>query len=138
MADVVITPSDVGRGAGAQIDRNQVGGAAGNAGHVVYLDAATGRMKLAQCDGTEAEAAARGVLLNQMVAGQPVAVLTAGPVVLGGGLVPGHPYYLSDAAGGIKPLADLAEGERIVMLGYAVDEQTLYVSIVDTGATIAP
>ena len=101
------------------------------------VDPLTGRVRTAVPAGIgAAEAAARGILLNQMVAGQPIAVATAGEVVLGGGLVPGYPYYLSDSAGGLKPIEDLAEGERIVQIGYAVDEETLMVSIVDTGATV--
>jgi hypothetical protein len=130
MADLVITAASVAAGAGATIDRSHNAGATVTAGQVVYLDSATNTYLLA--DNNSATVAARtpsGIALNGASAGQPLAVVTAGPVTIGATLAPNVAYYLSGTAGAICPVADLVTGMLPGFLGFAISATVLSVNI---------
>lgn len=136
MADLSITAANVIAAAGALIDRG-TGGAAITAGQSVYLDPTDGKYKLSDCDS--ATAAARecdGIALNGCADGQPLAVVTSGPVDVGEVLTLGQAYYLSATAGGIAPFADLGTGDYPVLLGIAKSTSRLHVVIAAAGAAI--
>jgi hypothetical protein len=136
MSDLSITAANVVAGAGAQI-ANGTAGTTVTAGQAVYLDATTGRYLLA--DNNSATAAARepdGIALNGAANGQPLGVLTKGPVTIGATMTAGVAYYLGDTAGGICPVADLASGEYPSIIGIATSTTVLNVKIQSAGVAL--
>jgi hypothetical protein len=135
MVDISITATLVIPGSDAVIDRGGFAGAAITAGQIVYKEAATGLIKLADADSATAEVKVPyGIALNSAAIGQPVAVQTSGSITIGGTLVAGTPYYLSDTAGGIRTTPDT--GDRVVQLGLATSTTVLALRIQDTGVTL--
>lgn len=122
MADLSITAASVLKGSNARTEQG-IAGETVTAGQVVYHDqTTTGEWLLADSDA--ASAAARGsgklgIALNGASDGQPLQVLRSGDITIGATIVAGTAYYLSDAAGGICPLADLTTGDYYVLLGLA-------------------
>lgn len=136
MADLVITAANVVAGSGASI-KHGTAGAAITAGQQLYLDAATDTWKLA--DSNSATVAARtpsATALHAAAAGQPVTVLTGGPVTIGATLTPGVGYYLSDTPGGICPVADVGAGEVSTLIGFATSTTVLNVKYQSSGVTL--
>jgi hypothetical protein len=136
MADLTITAANVLAGAGAAVSRG-VAGATVTAGQSVYLDTADGKWKLA--DNNSATAAVRtpgGIALNGASNGQPLAVLTEGPITIGAALTAGVAYYLSDTPGGICPVADLGAGEYPTVIGIASSATVLKVAINSAGVAL--
>jgi hypothetical protein len=136
MADLTITAANVVAGSGAKTEQGTAG-AAINAGQAVYRDATTGKYLLA--DNNSATAAAReprGLALNGASNGQPLSIITRGPVTIGATLSAGVAYYLSDTAGGICPVADLASGEYPSIIGIATSTTVLNVNIQSAGVAL--
>jgi hypothetical protein len=134
MADLSITAANVIAGSGAKIVHGTAG-ASITAGQVLYLDSAAGTYKLADTDS--ATAAARspaGIALNAAGTGQPVAVLTAGPITIGATVAVGDVYYLSGTAGGLAPVADVAAGDYPCVIGICTSTSVLNVNIQEAGA----
>lgn len=136
MADLTITPASVLWTSGTK--ETGVAGVAITQGQAVYLDSSTSTIKLAQCDGTAAEANVIGVALNESAAGQPVTYAKTGAVLnIGATTAKTTTYMLSAAPGGICPQADLISTNRIVYVGYATDTTgafTMQVKV--TGAVV--
>lgn len=137
MADLTITAASVSFTSG-QKDTG-IAGASVTAGQAVYLDAATSRYKLAQCDGTSAEADAVGIALHASGNGQPLTVAKSGSVInIGATTAAGVFYYLSATAGGIAPVGDLVSTNKVVSLGYATSTGGAFVvKVTNTGAALA-
>ncbi|MDW9792122.1 hypothetical protein GOB42_15155 [Sinorhizobium meliloti] len=141
MADIVITPASVVPGAGAKTTSGTAG-ATITAGQVVYLDSTT-TGKWHHADSDAATAAARGqganvgIALNGASNGQPLEVLTEGPITLGAVLTAGAAYYLSPTPGGIAPLADLLTGDYVTLLGLATSTSVLQVDVQYSGVATA-
>lgn len=136
MADIVLTAANVIAGTGA---RKCVGtaGATITAGQAVYMDPTDGKYKLA--DNNSATAAARvpaGIALHGASSGQPLSIQVEGPITIGGTLVAGVAYYLSDTPGGICPVADLAAGEYPTILGIASSTTVLNLQIQQSGVSL--
>lgn len=129
MADLTITASAVLPGANASISQGTAGETI-TAGKAVYLASATKKWMLADSDSATAEARkAVGIALNGASLNQPVAVQTAGDITLGAVLTAGTAYYASDDAGGICPVADLASGDYVCLLGLAKSTSVLALDI---------
>jgi len=136
MADISITAANVVKGSNAVVEAGTAG-ATITAGQVVYKDAADGKYKLADADSATAAAKApRGIALNGASDGQPLSIIRSGDVTIGATLTPGTAYYLSPVAGGIAPLADVASGDDVVLLGLAESASVLAVDIQITGVTL--
>lgn len=136
MADITITAANVLAGGGAK-QTSGIAGVAVTAGQVGYLDEATGTWKLADCDsGTAAARSPKGIFLHAAAAGQPVQVLTRGPITIGATLTPGVAYYLSGTAGGICPVADLSTGDYPTIIGIAKSATVLDVLIHESGVAL--
>lgn len=136
MADLSITAANVLAGSGATTE-NGTAGAAVTAGQVIYKDATTGKFLLA--DNNSVTAGARspyGIALHAAAANQPLAIIRKGPVTIGATLTAGTAYYLSDTPGGICPVADLASGENVVLIGLAASTTVLNVAIQTPGVTL--
>lgn len=132
MAAISITATSVVPGS----DANTATGLAGatiTAGQVVYLDSTTNTLKLAQSDGTTAEAAMVGIALNGANSGQSVIYVKGGTVTIGGTVVAGTSYYVGTTAGDIVLYSDLSSTNKISFVGYATTTGILAVQIVNTG-----
>jgi hypothetical protein len=136
MADLVITAANVVAGSNA---RKVAGilGATIAAGQTVYKDPTTGKYLLA--DNNSPTVAARtpdGIALNGGALNQPVTVQTGGDINVGAALTVGTPYFMSDTPGGICPLADLATGEFVTLLGIATAANNLKMGILVSGVAV--
>jgi hypothetical protein len=137
LADLTITATSVLAGSGS-VKVNGTAGASITAGQVVYLDASDNKYKLA--DNNSATAAVRspaGIALHASASGQPLTVLTSGPITIGATVTAGVAYYLSDTPGGICPVADLLTGEYPVVLGLATSASVIEVDIQEAGVALA-
>jgi hypothetical protein len=131
MADVPITTTTVIPGAHARIENDQVAGQASlTAGMTVYKDTTdSDRIKKAAA-ATQAEARARGFLLNNCGTGQRCSVQWGGRLTMDG-LTKGTAYYVSDDAhvsgsdGGLCPEADLGAGDYRCFMGIAESTTSL-------------
>lgn len=137
MADISITAANVAAGSDAIIE-NGTAGEAVTAGQVVYKAATSKKWLLADCDSATAEVRqAEGIALNTAGAdGQPIAVQKSGDITVGGTLTAGTAYYLSPVAGGIAPLADVASGDYVVLLGLAKSASVLDLDIQYSGVAL--
>ena len=135
MTDLVITAASVVAGANAQKEAG-IAGATIAAGEMVYK-AATGKYLLG--DGDDAATAvrtARGMALNSAGLDQPLDIARGGDVTVGAVLIAGTAYYLSDTPGKICPLADVAAGDDVILVGLAKSTTVLAIDIQDPGVTI--
>ena len=110
------------------------------AGQAVYVNATTSGIRLAQCDGTTAEADCQGIALHGSLSGQPITYAGNGSVLVLGGTTTAKTttYMVSAGAGGIAPQADIVTtGFKITRLGYASDTSgTLRLDILNTGVVV--
>ena len=107
-------------------------------GDWVYEDSASSQLKLAQCDGTFAQATVVGMILNQAAAaGQPVDYLRAGTVTIDN-TTQGKAYFLSDTAGKMTYDSDITTSTwHKVSLCLARSAQVISLNIKsDSGAVI--
>lgn len=136
MTALSITAANVIAGANAVVE-NGVAGATETQGQVVYRDAATGKLGLADCNSaTAAVRAAYGITLNAASDGQPMRVLKEGDITIGATLEIGEAYYLGGTAGTIVPFADLVTNDYVVFIGIAKSASALTVDIQITGSQI--
>lgn len=136
MSDLSITAANVLAGSGATT-RLGTAGATITAGKAVYLDSSDNEYKLADCDSaTAAVRSPVGIALNGASDGQPLVVLTEGPITIGATMTAGIAYYLSPNAGGICPVADVLTGDYPVILGIATSTTVLDVNIQEAGVAI--
>lgn len=136
MADLTITAANVIAGSGSRTIEGTAG-ATITAGQMVYYDSATANYKLADCDS--ATAAARspaGIALHAAATGQPLDILTRGPITIGATMTAGVAYYLSGNAGGICPVADLGAGDYPTIIGIATSTTVLDVLLHESGVAL--
>jgi hypothetical protein len=122
MADITVQATAVIASASAKL-AGATAGASITAGKVLYKDAATGTIKLADSNDTTATNVV-GVALNDARANQPIDYITQGDLTLtGSSLTVGQVYVLSTNAGGIAPVTDLpnptSAGVYVTVLGVA-------------------
>lgn len=135
MPDLSITAANVEPVAGyGYVDL--VAGATITAGQVVYQDSADLKAKLADCDGAAALAVVVGIALNGAAANQPVRVITSGDLDVGATLTVGEIYVLSGTAGGIAPEGDLANPDKVSVIGVGTAADNLKLKIFNSGATV--
>ncbi|QIO42891.1 hypothetical protein HA464_02105 [Rhizobium leguminosarum bv. trifolii] len=136
MADIVITPANVLAASNAERDQG-IAGEAIAAGKAIYLAATTNRWMLADSNSATAEARqAKAIALNGASVGQPVAFQKSGDITIGGTLVAGTAYYLSDTPGGICAVADVGAGEYVCLLGLAKSTSVLAMGIQYPGVAL--
>lgn len=138
MADLSVTAGSVLFSSGQRVSDYNAG-ASVTAGQCVYLDSSTSTLKLAQADGTAAEAAAVGIALHAAGSGQPLSYAATGSTInIGATTAKTTTYLVSGTAGGVAPQADIStSGWRVCRLGYATDTTgTFVVDVKNTGATI--
>ncbi|MBA3576188.1 MAG: hypothetical protein H0W39_01030 [Sphingomonas sp.] len=136
MVDIVITAASVI----AASDASNTSGTAGEtitAGQPVYKSPTTKKyMKADSNSGTAEARRAEGIALNGASLNQPLVVQRSGDITIGGTLVAGAAYFLSDTPGGICPLADVGTGEYICQLGLAKSASVLAINIQYPGVAL--
>lgn len=136
MSDLSITAANVVAGSGARTV-DGTAGASVTAGQVVYLDSSTNTYKLADCDSaTAAVRSPDGIALHAAASGQPLEVLTRGPVTIGATMTAGVAYYLSPNPGGICPVADVLSGDYPTIIGIATSTTVLDVLFHESGVAL--
>jgi len=123
MAALTITAAQVLLAAGPS--RQVTFGATITQGQSLYYDVVSGTWKLAQNDGTAAEAGADGygISLTAGAAGQKGVIAEPGAkVTLGAGAAPaaGEVYCLGPTAGALNPRADMVSTNKVTPLCYGV------------------
>lgn len=137
MADLTITAASVAAGSGAK-KTTGTAGASVTAGQVVYLDSTTSTYKLADNDSaTAAVRSPAGIALHAAASGQPLTVLTSGPITIGATTAIGVVYCLSSTAGGICPSADIATGDYNTIVGIGTSTSVIDVKFHEAGAAMA-
>ena len=135
MADLTVTATDVVPVAGAYSSSSGIAGATITAGQVLYLDAVTTTLKLADNNVDAATAAVVGVALHGATSGQPIEYATSGSLTFST-MVVGETYIVSGTAGAIAPVADISTG-RVSYVGYASTATNLVLTIRATGVVHA-
>ncbi len=116
MADLIIVAANVVEAANAEKVQSIIANEAITAGQVVRKRSADGKLELADAS-VDALDDALGVAQNSVAQDQPCDVQFGGTITLGVG-VQGVPYFLSETAGGIAPIADIiTSGVAVVFLG---------------------
>lgn len=132
MADLSITAANVDAAAGA-VEEQGTAGATVTAGQVVYQDVSdSNKWKLADADAL-ASAAAKGIALHGASDDQPLRIIVSGDLNPGATVVIGEVYCVSDTAGGIKPVSDLASTEYVTPLGIGTTAANIAVQIQVSG-----
>jgi hypothetical protein len=136
MADLTITAASVLLVSGTK--EAGTAGATITAGQALYLDSATNTLKLAQADGTAAEADVIGIALHAALAGQPIVYAKNGASMnIGATTAKTTAYVLSALAGAICPQADLVSTNKIVYLAYATaTDGSVVLNVRNTGAVV--
>ena len=136
MADLVITAANVDQSTGSQ--RHGTFGATMTAGQALYADSTDNNdLKLAQCDGTAAEADVVGIALNGGADGQPGTYQTDGVIEPGATATEGEIYVLSQTAGGICPEGDIStEDDYVTIIGVGNSDGNISLCIHASGAQI--
>lgn len=136
MADVVITAANVLKVSGATVERGTAG-ATITAGQLVYKDSSdSNKYKLADANGAAALNVVVGIALNGASSGQPLEVLTAGLIDIGGTITVGGVYVASATAGGIAPVADLVSGWKTSVIGIGTTAARMQVSINNSNVAV--
>ncbi len=135
MADLSITAANVVAGSDA-VRESGTAGATVTAGQLVYLDTSDFKYKLADSNGAAALRVPNGIALHGAANNQPLVIQKGGDITVGGTMVAGVAYYLSDTPGGICPVADLGSGEYPCIIGIAKSTTVLTVSIQPSGVAL--
>lgn len=142
MAALTITASQVLPSLGPTV--SGIAGAAITQGQAVYF-ASDGKWKLAQADGTTAEAGelGYGIAMSESDAdGQPIVVALPGAVItLGAGAAPsaGVVYFVGATAGALVPTADMASTNKAlpIALGLTTNRVKILEDAYHAGSVVA-
>lgn len=140
MADVTITVTAVTVTAGTPIERG-IAGATITAGMPLYKDANANGVLKGAIITSAATAAIAGYALNGGAINQQINYVPAGAgvgtiVTMNTGLTKGVVYVVSANAGGLAPLADLASGHYMTVVGIATSTSTLQLIMQATGTAL--
>lgn len=135
MAALTITATNIIPVAG-RTSRTLLSASAITQGQSIYVTTG-GRWALADAD-TAATATSPGVALNEATAaGQPVEGQTGGDLGFGAILTVNTVYIASATAGSIEPVADLASGDFLAVIGVATTTGNLHFTPYSSGVAKA-
>ncbi len=132
MADLSITAADVVAGANAQIGRGTAGATIA-AGELIYRHATNKTLLLADANSASSTVTVEGMALHAATANQPVAWVADGDVTVGNILTVAATYILSANAGKVCPVADLASGSWLSLVGFGKSATVLTIKRVNSG-----
>jgi len=137
MADITITAANVRGPSEQRYVRTGTAGEAITAGTLLYLKSSDQKYWLADADASEEAATIAGMALTGADADGPVVFADGGDVDIGGTIVKGRVYVLSDTGGGlICPEADLASGDYCSIFGVASSTSNITIDINNSGVTV--
>lgn len=136
MADITVTAADVGLADTGVVTQTVQVAVAVTQGQVGYLDTTESKYRLADADLSSAAASAAGIFLTPAAIDGYAVIATIGPVDVGATLTVGETYVVSGTAGGIAPIADLATGDYVTILGIATAAGKLQLDISASGAQV--
>ena len=136
MANYTITSADVKISGSNVRATTVVAGEAISEGQLVYLDAVSGKYKLALATA-EASANVVGVSVTSAALDGYFLMQSSRNYFAGTTLVAGDPVYLSATAGAICPHADLVSTNYVTLLGHAISTSEIEINIDVTGIAIA-
>lgn len=136
MADISITASNVKLVSGST--GRGIAGATITAAQVLYKEASSSKMKLADNDNATAEVRSiHGVALHASLDDQPIVFAKNGAVIdVGAVLTAGVEYYVSGTPGAICPRADVTSGDDPIRVGMALTTSRLQLDFFDPGVTL--
>lgn len=137
MADISVTAASVVAPSNARLLRG-IAGEALSAGQVIAKNASNRIVKADAnaVDGEDPDTYLRnckGIAVTSAAANQPVFYMNEGSLTFNAALTAGVVYVLSGTAGGIAPVADLASGMDVVILGVASSTTVLDIHIFSSG-----
>lgn len=136
MAALSITAANVVKGSNAQVVAG-IAGATITAGQMVYKEASTGKLKLADADSATAEVRSPvGIALHGASDNQPLVYQADGDIAIGATATVGEIYVLGETAGGIVPKADLSVGEYVTIVGVGVSATTIRMHLKSFGVAV--
>lgn len=137
MAAVTVTAAEVLPLADTIIDKTRNFGATVTAGQAVYLDTSDNEWKLADANLSAAASKLGGIAMNGGSDGQPAAVAIGGTIDPGFTVTVGEIYVLgATAAGDINPVADLASGWYVNIVGVGITASILKLAIVNSEVAV--
>lgn len=136
MADITVTAADVGLADTGVVTQTVQVAVAVTQGQVGYLDTTESKYRLADADLSSAAASAAGIFLTPAAIDGYAVIAMSGPVDVGATLTVGETYVASGTAGGIAPIADLATGDYVTLLGIATAAGKLQLDISASGAQV--
>ncbi len=124
MVDVSVTATEVLDASDTVVTNGHFGETV-TAGQVVYKKASDGLFWLADADDTSATATVAGIAMNGGAAGQPAEIAIGRTIDPGFTVTVGEIYVLSGTPGGIAPVADLASGDYVSIIGIGITASSL-------------
>jgi len=132
MADITITAANVRPYSGATT-KTVTAGATVTAGDAVYKDTSDSN-EYKRCDSTVAASTViGGIAITNAGDGEPLIIQTAGDCNVGGTVVVGMVFVVSTNAGKLAPLADVASGEYVSIIGYGITSSKLRMDFQTSG-----
>lgn len=135
MADLTVVAENVKPGSDA-VTKRGIAGEAISAGDSVFV-ATDGGIELCEKDQAAADAACRGVALNDAAVDQPIEYAVSGSVDMGAILSIGQTYIVGAAPGGLAPESDAAAGNFTTVVGIATTGNLLKLGILQSGVAHA-
>lgn len=140
-ADITVTAANVGVGGSADVTTRKFVqfGEAVTQGQAVYLKASDGKWWKADNDASAEAAGSGGIgiaLTKGASANDHGYIQTDGPIQIGATVAVGTVYVVSDAAGGIRPVADQGTGDRTTILGVATSTTVITLKVFASGAQV--
>lgn len=139
MADLTITGANVLPKQNAKPEQGIAGEAVAAAGKSLYFDPVTLTYKLADANVGSPGGVARTpthISMGAAAVGQPFSVCRRGRVAIGATVAVGTFYVQSATAGGICPLADLATGHTVTIIGYGVSTTEIELLMLATNVVV--
>ena len=135
MADLVVVPANVKPGSDA-VTKRGIAGEPITAGDSIFV-ATDLEIELCEKDQTAADAACKGVALNDAALSQPIEYAVSGSVDMGAILAIGQTYIVGAGPGGIAPEADASVGNFTTVVGIATTANLLKLGILQSGVAHA-
>lgn len=136
MADISVTAASIVK-TSSTLWALGVAGATITAGQPVYRDATAGnKLKPADAD-VLATSLAVGIALHGASDGQPLQYATGGTLTFNAVLTAGTVYVASTNPGGIAPVADMASGDFVTILGIGTSTTVLKIGIIQSAVAKA-
>lgn len=135
MADLAVTANNVKPGAIVSTRETLIAKEIVTAGQSVAKDPSDNKIGLADANSPTAwKKDPFGIAMNGAQVDQTVVVQKSGKYTCGGTITAGTAWFQSATPGGLCPVADLASGSDVVLMGIGVSTTEIFLSIVDVGA----